>query len=109
MTTKPAVPHTPTPWKAMPCRNGWHVVTEQNRFVANCTDSTGKDDITSEPNAAFIVRAVNAHEELMKVARGVVLNGHTRPGDCHSDDYMGMCVCGYDQAEKAIARAEGGK
>ncbi len=84
MTTKPAVPHTPT----------------QYISLADASRIMGYDKALA---------AVNAHEELMKVARGVVLNGHTRPGDCHSDDYMGMCVCGYDQAEKAIARAEGGK
>lgn len=66
--------HTPTPWKVLPgTYNGDHKIVMDNKrwgnphqgYVMTC----GNDQ---QVNAAFIVRAVNAHEELLGALKEMV-------------------------------------
>lgn len=50
------VQHTPTPWKVVEGIEIW----KDKTHIADCLDGDTND------NAAFIVRAVNAHEELVE-------------------------------------------
>lgn len=52
--------HAPTPWRI----NG-HDICSGPYAVAGVYGTTGADARTSEANAAFIVRACNAHEALV--------------------------------------------
>lgn len=68
--------HTPTPW----CQVGTYIETTEKRLIAGMI--TGKQKNlkdaetafeTSKENAAFIVRAVNSHDELLAAAkRGIM-------------------------------------
>lgn len=58
---------------------------------------------------------INERDGLKKInddllAALVRLEGSTRHrnGDCYSDDYRGLCVCGKEAAQNAILRAGGG-
>lgn len=69
MTTE----HTPTPWKLNKALDGEHVVYDpQTQYgIAYTHSGDGKgahieDEDTRLANAAFIVRAVNAHDALVK-------------------------------------------
>lgn len=72
---RPKVEHTPTPWqvKSLPgrkvgdtCRNWIHA---GDMYIAEVGDVTMPEHVA---NAEFIVRAVNSHEALLKVAKAVV-------------------------------------
>lgn len=67
MTTQ----HTPTPWKcaARPGPCGTHLLCIASANDLLIADIWGG----SEANAAFIVRAVNAHDELVAALRGVLV------------------------------------
>jgi len=75
MQTTP-VPHTPTPWTV--------------DMIAHATDEMARSGRPNE-RAAFIVRAVNAHEELLEALREIKMRGGV-DGEI---------------ARKAIAKAEG--
>lgn len=55
--------HTPTPWKIDPLGLGtpWNIGTEAHNVILVAETS----DDCRNANAAFIVRAVNSHEELL--------------------------------------------
>jgi hypothetical protein len=59
--TKPT--HTPTPWKV----EDKTTLADSAGHVIAITASREQSDLANEANAAFIVRAVNVHEELMRV------------------------------------------
>lgn len=73
-TDEPAVriaTHTPTPWMVRPdSREIWSaMLSESNRMVAQVAAAPFAPYPTSaegNANAAFIVRAVNAHDDLVK-------------------------------------------
>lgn len=50
--------HTPTPWKLQGPK-GMSIVTEDGRWVAGLDSSSPED-------RAYIVRAINAHDELIR-------------------------------------------
>lgn len=65
--------NTPTPWSLNRAESGaiWNIGDSEND-IALCMQIKG-DDIKQSirsANAAFIVRAVNSHEELLLVAKG---------------------------------------
>lgn len=66
--------HTATPWKSrVTYSNGepdGACVYSGARHVADCMDGLNQDEC--EANAAFIVRACNAHEELVTFAHNVL-------------------------------------
>jgi hypothetical protein len=56
------VKHTPGPWEIMLTAHGHTIVSREHGWsVASLPDY----DPTHEANAAFIVKAVNAHDELV--------------------------------------------
>ena len=55
--------HTPTPWKVREQTNGWMDIV-WDRKDGLITESTIVR-LSNKANAAFIVRAVNAHEEMV--------------------------------------------
>jgi hypothetical protein len=97
---------TPTPWKS----DGSYVIGGDNLSVCKATIYKGTNeakDIENETkakaNAAFIVRAVNAHEELLIALKELV--------DYASElEYDGRCMndaAPFTKAHEAIAKAEG--
>jgi len=59
--------HTPTPWIAVNRGNGWYQVGQEPNDEATLLMSLGAEAYGDE-NAAFIVRAVNSHEDYKEVA-----------------------------------------
>lgn len=94
--------HTPTPWLL----DGRLVYSLQddargrptNRFSAHLDPGFGRDGLTPDTeldaNAAFIVRACNAHEALVAALKGVL-----RVADRKTDEF--------DAARAALRLAEG--
>ena len=54
--------HTPTPWYAMASVTGWQVRASGTLIAAMMTPTIRQ----RQPNARFIVRAVNCHEALVR-------------------------------------------
>ena len=66
--------HSAIPWKVVE-----NSIVDKNRiFIVNLV---GQLDDSEEANAAFIVRAVNAHEELLKLLNYVYENCEWEFGD----------------------------
>lgn len=61
--------HTPTPWAVG--RKCESLVTSGIEIVADCQSTGELPREISVANAAFIVRAVNAHEELIKMIKNL--------------------------------------
>jgi len=86
--------HAPTPWHLASTADGYFTCIERDdRLIARCGSS---DFLQAERDAAFVVRAVNAHEELIDTLRMVI-------EDLQEDEY-GYLI---KMAEQAIAKAEG--
>jgi len=84
--------HTPTPWKLW---DGTKVYGhEHDGSDVSIVDSSSSflSPETSQANAAFIVRAVNCHEELVALLR-----------ECR---HPGLSEDLYHRIEKAIAKSE---
>lgn len=72
MTTK----HTPTPWRTN-SKNARRIFERKGLIVANCVlpdfgNASGKTSETAAANAAFIVRACNAHSDLVAALESVL-------------------------------------
>lgn len=95
--------HTPTPWKS----EGHDIVSvNPDRHIAAIIRHNPGTTVDEQiANASFIVRAVNCHEDLMRLAKFVAAHAHTK--DCFTVAYREQCACGKDIAEKAIAKGEG--
>lgn len=97
VTDKPQ--HTPTPWRIREVKYGTSRtgVIEQmlggNLYIGEIADNQTGPDVAIA-NAAFIVRAVNAHEELVRELKRcrLLLAGHQD----------------MDKVDEALAKAEGG-
>jgi len=63
--------HTPTPWEVGDLdHNGQRIVRGEHIEICTCWHHcVGSIEREMEANAAFIVRAVNAHEELVAALR----------------------------------------
>src|SRR5271157_3455432 len=99
---KPEVQHTPTPWKVSVHVDGCNFTS----YMINEVELAGAEsDEEAEANAAFIVRAVNAHEELLRVAKFLI----TLDDDCGREHRRinGLLSDARLMVEQAIARAEG--
>lgn len=96
--------HTPTPWHTDPgigdgCvwakeKTGQHTA----RLKTICR--------TSIDDAAFIVRAVNSHDELVAVLKGIVSSGESAARNADKWDDIPVARAAYDDARAAIAKAE---
>ena len=101
--------HTPTPWSIdKETINDPDVVIESKSgcFVAQV--SSDADDTEAQANAAFIVRAVNAHEELLDNIRQAIRAleaGLDDTGECIG--HVSTMDCVVDDLKQAIAKAEG--
>lgn len=103
-------PHTPTPWKVQKARSlyattpSWTVETEDGK-------NTPVSAILKETDAAFIVRAVNCHEELLKALQNCVLDLEREYITPDSDGYTLAPDSVYWEKMKlykqAIAKTEG--
>ena len=100
--------HTPLPWKVLhPGQPHVAVVTEKwdsadGTLICYPGRHTGAVDGEVQANAEFIVRACNAHEELLEALRGEI--GVASVPDC-TDSNCGTCSrC---RSKAAIAKAEG--
>ena len=61
--------HTPLPWKANQCAVYGHgTPTGRETIIAVASRVQGVDPEVAVANAAFIVRACNSHDELMRTA-----------------------------------------
>lgn len=59
--------HTPLPWKVVPAPKGYVlIVDETDRKNIAQISTNSRTEAENEANAALIVRAVNAHEGLVK-------------------------------------------
>ena len=96
--------HTPTPWLAdlLPA-----VITDARRFIiatTACADLSEAVESASQQraNCAFIVRACNAHEDLLEACKAVLCLADMLQPRYQKD------AAGYlSQVRKAIAKAEG--
>ena len=104
--------HTKTPWRIVSRTDGADIVTGdypggRARLIASCW-SGGSDDAddAARANAEFILRAVNAHDDLLAALRGMVEmfehRIYNRPGPIDAAQR-------WDAARAAIAKAEGTK
>lgn len=93
------VKHTPTPWKAS--------LRFQNNLPNDYVITDGKwggiaiASSDNEANAAFIVRAVNSHEELLTALKIAVFELSVKSGD------KNRIKNAVDRAKQAIIKAEG--
>lgn len=62
--------HTPTPWGIYSVRNS----NDENQLISEVEQipGLGIGAIVTDEDAEFIVRAVNAYDELLEAARGVL-------------------------------------
>lgn len=97
--------HTPTPWKfvesstnGQPDGATFWLVDSQDESVANLSRLGGKAIEKQRINAAFIVRAVNSHEELLACLKGAMMIVKTLSSD---NDTVFV-----KEAEQVIAKAE---
>lgn len=98
--------HTPGPWHLQD-NNGAHVIVRgkpepglsNGELIAKVWL---KDTDFNEADAQLIVTAPEMLSTLKMAER---LIEHRR-GDCYSNDYMGICVCGKDKIKAVIAKAE---
>ena len=100
--------HTPTPWFAVidSTEDGnppiWSIQTSEE--IPDEEDNTiagiwGTEEIDAA-NAAFIVRACNAHDDLVTAAERII---ETMNGRVHSNGALGALM----QLNKALAKARG--
>lgn len=91
MKTEIEVKHTATPWK-LSGGLGFRSIKSTGNYVI----ATGLSETTGEwdANAAFIVRAVNSHDELLELAKMYLYS--VQPSNPN-----------YDSIMKTIAKAEG--
>lgn len=104
--------HTPTPYRyeAMDNQYGYRIYAGEKqklRIVATCTAPHGGAGIETmtpkaKANAAFIVRAVNSHDELVSILQKLTDN---------AKKYTGVRIDSIDQlfkeAEAILAKAKG--
>lgn len=105
--------HTPTPWKFTHHTNIGgdqmaRIDDEKGIFLAGVSDMNLIDHSLRDANAAFIVRAVNAHEELLEAAK---LASKIAENWIHDqlDGTSGLksALEGLESVRKAISKAEG--
>ena len=100
--------HTPTPWRIYkePMNPNPRLMAEASTLVAVISQGKAFAKET-EANAAYIVKAVNAHEEMVKALKDVlfVLKGQAERGNFLDSSERDISLEGV--VEQAIAKAEG--
>lgn len=68
--------HTPTPWKLESYLVGQIVNEDESKMIARAgrvnSYESDPDQIERKANAAFIVRAVNSHQQLVEAIKGLM-------------------------------------
>lgn len=112
MTTQKAQ-HTPTPWKVNG-KGGYLIyvggdLTARRKFVAQAYDPEAQDKLTNvaKANAEFIVRACNAHDDLLAACK-VALFWCPECGRFGKRE-IGVPCERCTPLRAAVAKAEGGK
>lgn len=111
----PAATHTPTPWSSNKQGSTIHIKSPSSGYtvalIESCTDLVYSQD---EINAAFIVKAVNCHEELLEKLKNAIetmkwalIQKNPKVGSL--DPCVMACQDLRDSLREAIAKAEGGK
>lgn len=102
--------HTPGPWKIFKGTRNDVLLTRverKDRFhgIVNEANLPLAEIIlgSTDANATLIAAAPEMLEALEMIEERL---GH-RQGDCYSDDYMGLCVCGKDKIKAVISKAKG--
>ena len=96
-------PHTPTPWEVKD-----HSYIFANKKLVGRIQGFTLSDETNEANAAYIVKAVNAHEGLVKAAKNALETLKSVQADTE-DDNMPMPWPEIDELEQALAALEQGE
>lgn len=100
--------HTPTPWIMQKGYMGGFVVTtaDQGRNEDFITGTSGDEAYVSEANAAFIVRACNAHDELVAIIEKIMKNDDDLAAGCPEHE-----ICDEkpirEEVEKLLSKARG--
>ncbi len=96
---KKKIEHTPTPWKYGEKPAIDYMVGANRESVGYLEAPKGSDSLTAQAkaNKDFILRAVNAHEELVKALRSVIQEAST---DALSQET-------WDEIRNALTKAEG--
>jgi hypothetical protein len=102
--------HSPTPWKALPI--GAVATADESRLIANfnaCYPRNRQRRAEDHANAEFVVRACNAHDELLGAAEALL---GALPADLSMLRAIGLDTAPLNlarlRAAAAIAKAEGG-
>jgi hypothetical protein len=95
--------HTPTPWILYERKNGPDILANGGDELIVEGGHAGQD---WEANAAFIVRAVNAHDNLLFALKGLRNAIVFEQGNGYLKDYTEGFTRAFDAAQKAIAKAE---
>lgn len=99
----PVAGHTPTPWHVLALRNKLYVeapgVSICDMMLEDAIEL--KQSEVARADAAFIVRAVNSHEDMLEVLKIVALFDPNNPSAL-----VQMCAV-RNEAKRAIAQAEG--
>lgn len=90
--------HTPTPWR-LDNPESTLVIGSNERIIADC-DHPQLPDTEIEANAAFIVRAVNCHDDLVSALKNVMA---MVIGEAPS---LARENCTWERAEAALAKVE---
>ncbi len=99
MNTKPAA-HTPTPWRVDGGYSGYDFIVDKEGSLLAQLGSVNAKPLyrNAKANAAYIVLAVNAHEELLIAAKDFLYDMRQQP------NLFGASI---ERMEKLIAKAEG--
>ncbi len=110
MKTQPT--HTPTPWKVSPPLGEGAIqirsekINEYGNFIVAEIPwrevTHHMQPAEDKANAAFIVRAANAHEELLEALQRIACLAFNAP-----ESEKDACAKIHDLAERTIERAEG--
>ncbi len=108
--------HTPTPWE-QGMIDPWYVTSKDrticittrapNSVFAKSANAANAWDREAKANAAFIVQAVNSHDELM-ASLNLMMQAFDPdwPGSCHQDCFDVSDGHGYEMQEAAKDQAK---
>lgn len=100
--------HTKTPWRECPKSLPAHrfIIDQDRRIIADVGNSNGAiGGDTVQANAALIVLAVNAHDDLVSACRGAIeaigVHGPCKNNSCRD------CRAAWNRLYAALAKARG--
>lgn len=113
--TSTRMPHTPVPWAIDPDTDDrWSIVDKPGgRWLSNGIATIDYTGGNAEANAAFIVKAVNAHDEMVEVLRKTlrVMSQRDNCLDCFADNLTGEhgALCVARKARAILERIDHGE